>query len=99
MDGYAMHSKKKLSCCCDSRTLRQVIVTRIIPITFDTVKLGYRHASLLSFDSMCDNADELLFFKIVNVGGGSHCIVLRRNSIGLTVFSSADVHHHNCGVL
>jgi len=66
MDGCAMHSKKKLSCCWDSRTLRQVIVTRIIPITFDTVKLGYRHASLLSFDSMCDNADELLFFKIVN---------------------------------
>lgn len=31
-----------------------------------SVKLGYRHASLPSFDSMCDNADELLFFKIVN---------------------------------
>ena len=31
-----------------------------------SVKLGYRHASLPSFHSMCDNADELLFFKIVN---------------------------------
>ena len=33
-----------------------------------SVKLGYRHVSLPSFDSMCecDNADELLSFKIVN---------------------------------